>query len=601
MNKLLLKVIIVLLVSIPLFGQENIDFKIHSHNDYKRDVPFWEAFANKVASIEIDVILKNDTLFVAHERGSLSPKKTMEDLYLNSIENAYTLYDEGRCNIQLVVDLKSEPYSTLEQLIVLLKKYKHLLKTPEKKGISVIISGNRPAPIDYVNYPDFITFDSSSLEKLSNESWNKVSLISLNFKKFSKWNGKGKLIAEDYKKVSEVINKAHSLGKPFRFWGNPDSKTTWKTFADMEVDFINTDKPFESTQYLKSLKSRVFHNELKSVVYVPTFKSDKKNRSVKNIILLIGDGNGLSQISSATLANGGQLTMTQLKSVGFLKTQSADDFTTDSAAGGTALATGKKSYNRAIGVDVNGQSIENITEILAKHNFVSGLITTDKITGATPASFYAHQKDRSDIKEIAEDLPKSKLSLFIGGGGYSFQDHFISTDFTILKRLDQLRKSNKDKVGIFISENGVPGILQGRGNILAEATKNGLKFLHAKKKPFFLMIEGAQIDSYGHSNNVGGIISEGIDFDRAVTEAIKFADRTKNTLVIVTADHETSGFSIPHGNVKNGIIEGDFITHDHTGVMVPIFAYGPHSQEFQGVYEISDVIGKILKILKINQ
>ena len=99
---------------------------------------------------------------------------------------------------------------------------------------------------------------------------------------------------------------------------------------------------------------------------------------------------------------------------------------------------------------------------------------------------------------------------------------------------------------------------------------------------------------------VHSLIAEGIDFDKAVTEAIKFADANKNTLVIVTADHETSGFSIPQGNVENHMIEGDFTTQDHTGAMVPLFAYGPQSDKLQGVYENSDLLGKVLEILKVK-
>src|SRR5690606_34484904 len=150
--------------------------------------------------------------------------------------------------------------------------------------------------------------------------------------------------------VAQTIHKAHSFGKPFRFWATPDSKTSWKALTDMGVDFINTDMPFACASYLGTLESRIYKNKMTSSVYTPSYKSDKKNIPVKNIILLIGDGNGLNQISSAVLANGGELTLTQFKSIGFIKTQSADDFTTDSAAAGTALATGTKTYNRAIGV-----------------------------------------------------------------------------------------------------------------------------------------------------------------------------------------------------------------------------------------------------------
>ena len=500
-----------------------------------------------------------------------------------------------------MVDLKNKPYATLEKLIILLKEYKYLLKTGDKKGLSIVISGRRPAVSDYNKYPDFITFDYQKLDDIPQESWSKVGLISLDFQDFSEWNGKGRLTAEDYIKVNNVIQKAHAYQKPFRFWGTPDSKTSWKVFAELGVDFINTDMPYKATKYLKTLNDNIYKNGLISKVYTPTFKSDKKNSRVKNIILLIGDGNGLTQISAATLANGGQLTLTQLKSIGFLKTQSGDDFSTDSAAGGTALATGEKTYNRAIGVDVDGNTIKNITEVLDEHSFASGCITTDHITGATPAAFYAHQKDRSEIENIAGDLTKSKLSLFVGGGKKDFSSNKITSKFAVFDSIDQIGSSKKEKVGYFLSYGEVPGIIEGRGNILAQATKNGLQFLSSKKKSFFLMVESSGIDSYGHLNNVEGIITEGIDFDKAITEAIKFADENKNTLVIITADHETSGFSIPQGNVKKHTIEGDFISHDHTGVMVPLFAYGPQSDKFQGVYENNELFYKILNVLDIKR
>ncbi|MGS0526126.1 alkaline phosphatase [Zobellia nedashkovskayae] len=229
---------------------------------------------------------------------------------------------------------------------------------------------------------------------------------------------------------------------------------------------------------------------------------------------------------------------------------------------GTALATGTKTYNRAIGLDPNREAIENMPEFLSKYNFVSGIITTDHVTGATPASFFAHQKDRSDTELIANDLLKSKLSLFVGGGSNDFDFDWKKTDFILVNNINEIGSSKVDKLGHFLSVEGVPGVLEGRDNALAEATKNGIEFLNSKNKPFFLMVEAAQIDSNGHRNNVGGIVSEGVDFDRAITQAIKFADASGNTLVIITADHETSGFSIPQGNLKEKIIEGTFTTFD---------------------------------------
>ena len=574
-------------------------FKIHSHNDYAQKVPFWSAYANGLNSIEVDVFLKNDMLFATHGEAEIIPDRTIESLYLQPMLDVISLGLGRQQKLQLLVDIKSEPYSTLKALIGILDKYPDII---HNENITIAISGYRPKEADYATYPDYIKFDYQSLDDVKDKNtWAKVALISLNFSNFSSWNGKGRLTTEDYKGIKTAIDKAHSYNKPFRFWAAPDSKTAWKAFSDLGVDFINTDLPYESARYLNSLEQRVHYNKTLSDVYQPKFGSDQKNIPVENIILLIGDGNGLTQISSAVLANGGNLTLTQLKSIGFLKTQSADDFTTDSAAAGTALATGSKTNNRAIGVDTSGQSLVNITELLAGQGFVSGCITTDQITGATPAAFYAHQKDRSETLNIASDLVKSRLSLFIGGGSADFQNNWEAMGFTILGDIDAIGQNKKDKVGYFISEGQVPAILKGRGNVLSEAAKNGIEFLHAKNKPFFLMIEGAQIDSYGHENEVSGIVTEGIDFDRAVTEAIKFADDNEHTLVIITADHETSGFSIPQGNLESKMIEGDFTTHDHTAAMVPIFAYGPQSQEFQGVYENSDLFGKLLHVLGLEK
>jgi alkaline phosphatase len=579
-------------------AQEISKYKIHSHNDYEQKIPFWNAYANGLQSIEVDVFLKEGVLYVGHSEDKIKKEHTLETLYLQPLEKVFSLKLGDQQAIKLLIDIKSEPIASLSKLIEVLEKYPELINNQK---IAFVISGNQPEAKQYSQYPVYIRFDYQSFANLpEKQQWDKVALISKNFDEFSKWNGKGSLTAEDYTKVAEAINKAHLYGKPFRFWGCPDSKNAWKTFADLGVDFINTDSPYESAHYLNNLSNRVFYNTLVSDVYTPNYLSDQKNTPVKNIILLIGDGNGLSQISAALLANGGQLSLSQLKSIGFLKTQAADDFVTDSAAAGTALATGIKTYNRAIGVDTAKKPIENIMELLHKKGFATACITTDVIIGATPAAFYSHQIDRNKDPEIAADLQKSNLNLFMGGGRTDFVNEFSKTNFTILNALQEVAKSKKEQIGYFLSDNGVPGVLAGRGNWLAEATKSGLEFLSAKNKPFFLMVEGAQIDHNGHANNLAGIVTEGIDFDRAITEAIKFADKTGNTLVIVTADHETSGFSIPQGSLKEKRIEGDFTSSDHTATLVPIFSYGPHSDFFTGVYENNEVFYKILQALDLK-
>lgn len=581
-------------IQTDLYAQDLV--KVHSHNDYNHTIPFWDAYSNGAGSIEADIFLKDNNLFVAHDKEGIIIFRTLEDLYLKPLETAFKMNYKKENKLVLLIDIKTDAEPTLNKLISILKKYETIIKN---KDIKIVISGNRPASETYTKYPDFILFDYQEIEKpLSKENWEKVAMISADFKKYSVWNGLGRLTHDDYNRVSTVIFKAKKLNRPFRFWGCPDTKSAWKAFLELGVDIINTDKPFNCVQYLESFSKRLVTASNTSKVYTPTYKTDQKNTPVKNVILLIGDGNGLSQISSAVLANNGALSVTQLKSIGFIKTQSADDFTTDSAAAGTALATGQKTNNRAIGTDSVRKPIPNILEILQKRNFSTGVITTDEITGATPAAFYAHTEERSNTEGISKDLFKSKLNLFVGGGASIFEKTSLSSKFKLLNSVKDLQTVTNDTVGVFISQSRVPSVLEGRGELLADATKYSLEFLNKKNKPFFLMIEGAQIDSFGHVNNAAGIVAETIDFDTAITQALMFADKNEGTLVIITADHETSGFAIPQGNVKKHKIEGDFITNDHTATMVPIFSYGPHSQDFQGVYENNEVFHKILSLLK---
>lgn len=568
--------------------------KVHSHNDYEQKVPFWYALGSGAHSIEADVFLENSELFVAHNQKDITKERTFESLYLNPLNKALSMNMIKQESLQILIDIKTDAKTTLAQIVKNIQKYPQI--TAQKK-VKFVISGNQPQPEEYNSYPDFILFDYQRLDNLTAAQWNKVALLSLNFKQYSVWNGKGDLTADDLPKVTEVIKKAKSFGKPFRFWAIPDGKTSWEFFAHHGVDFINTDHPKECVEYVENLKYRTFTNTVFSEVYQPKFSYLKKNVPVKNVILLIGDGNGLSQISSSVLANKGQLTLTQLKNIGLIKTTAADNFTTDSAAGATAFATGKKTKNRFIGVDAEGKKIPNLTEILSEKGFNTGVITTDEIVGATPSAFYAHQKDRGMEKEIAEDLLTSKLTFFASGGKSKISPKH---QFSVANQPEEIGENKAEKLAYFMSDNGVPQVLKGRDNLLSNVVENGLTFLKNKKNPFFMMIEAAQIDSGGHSKNVGTIVTEGIDFDRAITKAIQFADHNPGTLVVITADHETGGFSIPHGDMKTSTIEGDFTTDDHSATLIPVFSYGSGSENFTGVYENNEIFHKILKALKLK-
>jgi len=605
------KIYILTLISFLNFhfsiAQEIKSFKIHAHNDYLKKAPFWEAFGTGCASIEVDLILQDGELMVAHEKASIVSERTLKNLYLSPIQNAKKIGLIEEFDFHLLIDIKTEAYTTLEMLLQQLKEFEPLLfSSNNPKGMKIVVSGNRPKIEDYKDYPEWILFDYQSMELNVNLPWEKIGMVSLNFRRFSVWNGKGRIVQEEREKLVSFIDEVHSFDRPVRFWATPESKSAWKAFYDLGIDYINTDMPYEADKYLSNLEKNIFIGKNIHPTYYPTFEKDGTETKIERIILMIGDGNGLAQISAGMFVNGNQLNLTQLKNIGLVKTQAADDFTTDSAAGATAFATGEKANNRAIGTGPSGEILENIPELIGNFGFMSGIVTTDQITGATPAAFYAHHSERDDIHQIAGYLPKSNLSLFIGGGRRDFTQFGINrieeleaNGFKMMTGLEEFRTTDSKKAGYFVSATGMPTIEKGRGDFLLKSTQNAIQFFEAKNKPFFLMIESAMIDSGGHANSSSTIVNELLDFDQIIGWLVEYVDKNPNTLLLVTADHETSGLSLPQGNIENQEIEMAFHSDDHTGVMVPIFAYGAHSGEFRGVYENTEVFHKILKVINL--
>lgn len=332
---------------------------------------------------------------------------------------------------------------------------------------------------------------------------------------------------------------------------------------------------------------------------------EKKPDLPKNIIFMVGDGMGLTQITAGMIGNNNTLNLEEFRYIGLIKTGSTTGLITDSAAGATAFSTGKKTYNGAIGVDADTTAVETILEIAGNGKYATGIIATSSITHATPASFYAHQPSRSMDEAIALDMLSAPVDFFIGGGKDYFSkreddlnllDSLGEKGFRIYDDVDSIAGPFEDKIAAFIAAEQPESFLKGRKDILPRATKKALDYF-SDKGNFFLHIEGSQIDWAGHAKDSEGIIAEMIDFDQAIGEVLEFAKKDGNTLVIITADHETGGYSILGGDDK-GNIEGAFSTDYHTGTMVPVFAYGPGAEEFTGIYENTAIFDKMLKLLE---
>jgi alkaline phosphatase len=327
--------------------------------------------------------------------------------------------------------------------------------------------------------------------------------------------------------------------------------------------------------------------------------------NVKNVILLIGDGMGVSQIYAGLTVNKGHLALEKCKHIGFIKTNSFNSYITDSGAGGTAFACGKKTRNGMIGMGPDSTSLKTILEMAEENGYSTGLVSTSSITHATPASFIAHEVSRSSYEEIAADFLDTEIDLFIGGGEEHFNNREDGMDlvkkleekgYSVIRSLDEAENFTGDKLAGFTAPGHNPQSLEGRGNMLDRSVAIATEILSRNESGFFLMAEGSMIDWGAHANNTDYIVAEMLDFDRAVAQAIDFADKNENTLVVVTADHETGGMTINGGDFETGQVEALYTTKGHTGVMVPVFAYGKGAENFIGIYDNTDIFYKLTQL-----
>jgi alkaline phosphatase len=220
--------------------------KVHSHNDYLQKKPFWTAYQAGAESIEVDVFLKNNTLFVAHSEKEIKEVNTLIAMYFEPISKL--ILNEKIKPFQLLIDIKTEAEPTLDALFLLIDKFPNLKQTA---NISIVISGERPSIEKYLDYPAYIYFDHQSAEIYENTDISKIALFSFSFKKYSKWNGKANMPKTDEEILKIIIKRIHDLNLPIRFWATPDTPLAWKTLRDLGVDFINTDQPKRCKSYFK--------------------------------------------------------------------------------------------------------------------------------------------------------------------------------------------------------------------------------------------------------------------------------------------------------------------------------------------------------------
>jgi len=361
----------------------------------------------------------------------------------------------------------------------------------------------------------------------------------------------------------------------------------------------------------------------------------------KNIILMIGDGMGPVQRQAARLNNPRGRTgliMDSLPVSGLVSTSCADPdaLVTDSAAAATALATGVKTYNGVVGLDPDGNAVSSILELARRSGKAVGLVTTCQVTDATPAAFGAHVPDRADHSEIARQfIEESMVDLILGGGadwwhplGESrlFPSHPLDNPAAAgLSRHGDLFARARDLgyataltpsqlydattnrlLGLMANQEFFRQSPEGQGDhydppmALEELTEIAIRTLSRHPEGFFLMIEEAAIDRMGHYNNARLAIKAVHELDRAVSVAMRYAEQQTETLLIVTADHETGGLGIGDDDHESELVpKYSWETTGHTATSVPLNAMGPGADNLVGEFENTYVFAAMAAALGV--
>lgn len=322
-----------------------------------------------------------------------------------------------------------------------------------------------------------------------------------------------------------------------------------------------------------------------------------------NVIYFIGDGTALPQVYAGMLATRQEMVFPKFPYIGVVDTHSSSNDITDSAAGGTALSSDHKTKNAMVGMNPDSIPVKTLLEVFHEQGKETGLVVTSYITHATPACFYAKVPHRRQYEDIAMQLAEAdNINLAIGGGRKHFNQRKDSLNliermenelgWKVYDTLADIDVTCK-KYAVLANDDHMPKAAD-RGDFLPRAVKTALKTLDGAENGFFLMVEGSQIDFACHANDSAWMVDEVVDFSYAIQVALDYAEEHGNTLVVVTADHETGGLTMPDKQGKYTNVSFCYSTGSHTCLPVMVYAYGPGAEQFTGWMQNTAIKGKIL-------
>ena len=317
---------------------------------------------------------------------------------------------------------------------------------------------------------------------------------------------------------------------------------------------------------------------------------------VRNVIIMIGDGMGLEQVSCAWVLNHGKLNLDNFPYIGLSRTYCTDALITDSGAGGTALAAGQKTAYCHVGVAPDGTDLPSVLVKAQQMGKKTGCVVTCHFADATPCDFCCHNEERDNQEDLIADYIESGVDYLSGGGldwfttkrtdGRDISQEMADAGYTVALTEEELTKAELPAIGILAPDN-LP-IAKERGDLYRHSVTRGLELLSQAENGFVMMLEGSCIDDWLHGNNIANAMEELLDFDRTIGDVLQWAAADGHTLVVVTADHNTGALTLQDGDLEKGQIGVAFGNESHNGIAVPVYAWGPGSDLFTGIRENSE-------------
>ncbi|MBO5350345.1 MAG: alkaline phosphatase [Alistipes sp.] len=329
---------------------------------------------------------------------------------------------------------------------------------------------------------------------------------------------------------------------------------------------------------------------------------------VKNLIYLIGDGMGLAQMTMLEIENDYASTaFSEAEHLALITTRSANNRVTDSAAAGTALACGAKTNNSRLGLSPDSVRLTSMMELARDKGMATGLVVSCYLQHATPGAFYAHQTGRHLYDEITDDLVASRFDVMIGGGTRWLTEEHRTTlteqGYTLAMTREEALAATRTPLLAMVEPEYLPHAPE-RGDFIPQATVKALELLSEDEEGFMLMVEGSQIDGAGHANDPRYLLAEMQDFEKVVRIAVDFADAHPGTLVVVVADHETGGLSMPSGKsdftLSESGIDYRFGTGSHSAIRVPAYLYGAGADRFEAMMDNTELANRIMELMKLK-